>query len=85
MTDPSVGSQATNPAAGVPPPLWHAMLCHGGAAPSQWHVGQQVQGASSTCLCMGYSGGQSGAYEALGTDRCQPSYICFDAERCMTP
>ena len=34
------------------------------------------------CLCVGYSGGESGAYEALGNDRCQPGYICFDSEGC---
>ena len=34
------------------------------------------------CLCMGYSGGGSGAYEALGNNCCQPGYICFDPEGC---
>ena len=34
------------------------------------------------CLCMGYSGGDSGAYEALGNNRSQPGYICFDPEGC---
>mgnify|MGYP003941231743 CR=1 FL=1 len=33
-------------------------------------------------LIMGYMGGESGAYDAIGVEKCQPGYLCFEPTRC---
>jgi len=33
-------------------------------------------------LVMGYMGGESGAFETLGIEKCQPGFLCFEPTRC---